>query len=242
MNFAKCWATLFPVTHTCLFCPTPMEVHPFASVWRQICFVCDKQLSRIRFNTCYVCGRLTNQEKRNICSDCEAVHPAEWVINRSVFTYSEFVKQIIWRYKYRGQQQLAKAFGLLMADVIDQCWQTKSFVISYVPLHQQRLKERGFNQAELLAKAIGKRLRLPVIELLKRQRMTQKQSTKGRNERLSTLKGAFCLKQEIDVSKLAQHHILLVDDIYTTGTTLRECAKPLKEQGIENVYSITIAR
>lgn len=183
-----------------------------------------------------------NQEETNICSDCDATDQAEWVYNRSVFSYSAFVKQIVWRYKYRGQMQLAKPLGLLMAAVINQYWPKRKFILSYIPLHKQRLVERGFNQSELLAHVIGRNLGRPVIEMFVRQRGTHRQSVKGRKDRLISLQGAFQLKQGFDPSPYVGCPVLLVDDIYTTGTTLRECAKPLKQHRIENIYSITIAR
>lgn len=219
-----------------------MEIHCFASVWKRICFACNMQLCRIGMQICQVCGRTMNQAKTNICADCHAVHSTEWVYNRSVFTYSEFVKQIVWRYKYKGQLHLAKPLGLLMAEVINQYWRKKKFILSYVPLHKYRLAERGFNQSALLAKTISKCLKFPMIELLVRKRMTDPQSGKSRQERLVDLQAAFQVKQDIDLRQFTGYPILLVDDIYTTGTTLRECAKPLKQQGMKTVYSVTIAR
>ena len=170
------------------------------------------------------------------------VHPSEWVYNRSVFEYTAFVKQIIWRYKYKGQENLAKPLGWLMAETLEQHWGRKKFLLSYVPLHAQRLRERGFNQAKQLATEMGRYLRLPVVDLLVRKRMTHRQSEKRRSERLSSLIGAFSLKPDVKGDQLASAPILLVDDVYTTGATLRECSRPFKEQGIQNVYSITIAR
>ncbi len=203
---------------------------------------CQRQLPWIGAPQCKVCGREMNQRETNICSDCQTIHPSDWVYNRSVFAYTAFVKQIIWRYKYKGQEKLAVPLGRCMAETLEQQWTKKKFVLSYVPLHAQRLSERGFNQAERLAHVIGRYLRLPVVELLVRKRMTQPQSEKGRDERLSALVGAFAVHPDIDLEQLVDREILLVDDIYTTGSTLRECSKPLKEQGIKNVYSITIAR
>lgn len=203
---------------------------------------CKRQLQPIGLLYCEVCGKALKQEKTNLCSDCKQVHPTEWVINRSVFAYTAFVKQIIWRYKYKGQEKLAKPLGWLMAETLKQHWGKKNFLLTFVPLHAQRLRERGFNQAEQLAMVMGQYLHLPVADLLVRKRMTHRQSGKRRNERLSSLIGAFALRPNVDCDQLTSCSILLVDDIYTTGATLRECSKPLKEQGIQHVYSMTIAR
>lgn len=236
------WTALFPTTHTCLFCTTPIRTHRFANIWKQICFACKRQLPFIDSPLCKVCGRVMKQEETNICSDCDAVHPSDWVYNRSVFEYTAFVKQIVWRYKYKGQEKLAEPLGWFMAEILEQHWGKKKFTLSYVPLHTHRLSERGFNQAEQLANVIGRYLRLPVMDLLVRKRLTHRQSEKRRNQRLSSLIGAFALKPDVDLNRIVYREILLVDDVYTTGATLRECSKPFREQAIKNIYSITIAR
>lgn len=242
LSLLEWWKTLFSTTSTCLFCPTPIRTHRYAKLWKQLCSACQLRLQVIDSPFCQVCGRVLKQAKTNICSDCYAVHPVEWVYNRSVFEYNPFVKQLIWRYKYRGQEKLAEPLGWFMAEILEQHWGRRKFTLTYVPLHQHRLSERGFNQAERLASVIGKTLRLPVMELLVRNRMTHRQSEKGRRERLSSLVGAFSIKTGVDLKQLHDRDILLVDDIYTTGATLRECSKPFKRQGVKTIYSITIAR
>lgn len=236
------WNSLFPVTQTCVFCSTPIHAHSFSKIREKICFSCHQRLTWICSPICKVCGRPRKQKEIAVCMDCLSVHPHDWIYNRSIFTYSEFVKQIIWRYKYRGQVNLAKPLSRLMAEVIEQHWGNLHFVLSYVPLHQRRLYERGFNQSELLANELSKRLRFPVTQLLERRRLTDQQSIKRRKERLKSLQNVFRVKEDLDLEHLVKYPILLIDDIYTTGATLRECARPLKQLGMKTVFSITIAR
>ncbi|WP_073154751.1 ComF family protein [Seinonella peptonophila] len=175
-----------------------------------------------------------------ICLDCEQA--SHRLINRSVVEYSAFAKQLIWLYKFRGDQSLAEPIGRMMAENVQINWQKKSFIITYVPLTSERLLERGFNQAQLLAEVIGSQLRMPVIPLLKREHFIGAQSQKGRVERIQSLTNAFSVLEEVSLMLWVDRPVLIVDDIYTTGTTLRECAKPLQIAGVEEICTTTFAR
>lgn len=112
------------------------------------------------------------------------------------------------------------------------------FIILPVPLHRRRYLERGFNQAELLARAWSKHLSLPILKnVLVRSRSTQTQVGLGRVERQKNLVGAFKLKQPLRNSQ-----VILIDDVFTTGSTLQECARVLKEGGAGEVWGVTVAR
>nr|WP_232345517.1 phosphoribosyltransferase family protein [Paenactinomyces guangxiensis] len=89
---------------------------------------------------------------------------------------------------------------------------------------------------------MGKRLGLPVVPLLERCKSTSSQSQRSRQERLLALKNVFRLGKEVNRKQIANKTILIVDDVYTTGTTLRECAKPLRQAGVNDVCSVTFAR
>lgn len=112
------------------------------------------------------------------------------------------------------------------------------FVILPVPLHRRRYLERGFNQAEIIARAWSKHLSLPMLKnVLVRSRPTLTQVGLGRAERQKNLVGAFKLKQPIE-----SPGVILIDDVFTTGSTLQECARVLKEGGAKEVWGVTIAR
>jgi ComF family protein len=109
-----------------------------------------------------------------------------------------------------------------------------------VPLHLKRLGQRGFNQSAVMAGALGRRLDLPVrFDMLVRNQWTEPQTRLSRKERLENVKGAF---EVSDRSSGKGHHILIVDDVFTTGTTLSECAKTLKAAGAAGVYALTVTR
>ena len=108
-----------------------------------------------------------------------------------------------------------------------------------VPLHPTKQRERGFNQAAVLAQALSKRTSLPVGKALRRVRYTKTQTAFDRAERMQNLRHAFCLRPRADVQGL---RVLLVDDVLTTGSTLSECARVLKKAGASSVYAATAAR
>jgi ComF family protein len=108
-----------------------------------------------------------------------------------------------------------------------------------VPLHPLRRRERGYNQAELLARAIGQRMEIPVLDILRRVRNTTTQTHFDRKERMKNLSRAFKISSD---QSIKESQILLVDDVLTTGSTLDECAKVLLAAGAGSVYALAIGR
>ncbi|WP_421381468.1 ComF family protein [Bacillus salacetis] len=152
--------------------------------------------------------------------------------NTSLFLYNEYLKEYLARFKYRGDYVLVKAFTQELQLEISKI---KYDFITTIPLSPERLQERGFNQAEALAREAG----LTTEPLLIR-RHSEKQSKKSRQQRIDS-EEVFEVKsgQEADISNKS---ILIIDDIYTTGTTLRQGAKKLKNAGAREISSITLAR
>jgi len=116
----------------------------------------------------------------------------------------------------------------------------KPAVLVPVPLHSLRVRERGYNQAELLARALGRVSGFPVVNMLRRTRPTTTQTHFDRAHRLKNLRGAFAVKTGISLPD--ECHIILVDDVFTTGATLDECARTLVNEGFPTPDAITIAR
>jgi competence protein ComFC len=130
-----------------------------------------------------------------------------------------------------------------MAEVVQEHYGSRSIDwISFGPLHPDRLWEHGFSQAELLAGVISWKLGIPKASLLERGRPTAQQCRKSRRDRLVSLQGAFRLSPEKRRLSLAGKTIFLVDDVYTTGTTLKECAEPLRRAGAGPILAVTFAR
>ncbi|MEH7444574.1 ComF family protein [Bacillus sp. JJ1122] len=171
----------------------------------------------------------------NVCLDCKRWEDDDkWSgsldKNISMFSYDNFTKEVIAKFKFRGDYILAELFASAFRKAL------LAFQYDYIvpiPLSEERLYERGFNQAEAIIRTAG----CQPTHLLSRIH-TEKQSKKSRHERIH-LEQVFKAETHLD---LRGKTILLVDDIYTTGSTLRHAAKLLKDHGAAKVYSLTLAR
>jgi ComF family protein len=154
---------------------------------------------------------------------------------RSAGPYDGWLKTAIHLFKFEGEsaraEHLAKLLAFPLADLSD------VDALVPVPLHPQRLKERGFNQAELLASMTGKAAGLPVRDLLVRTRDTVHQVGLSAEDRASNVAGAFAAK---DVIERGIRHVVLVDDVFTTGATTGECATALRSGGVFRVSVLTL--
>jgi competence protein ComFC len=232
----------------CLICHTPYD--PMVS-WRYLltlkeedclCSKCRNAFMRINGEICDICGRPfagleSSHRQGRLCTDCVRwQEDDEWkdvlTKNRSVYMYNEFMKELVALWKFRGDYAIVKAFQEEFCHEFYRHFD-HTFLIVPIPLSAERLYERGFNQA----KALAELLHLPIRELLHRHHL-EKQSKKSRRERLQT-KNVFQLSEK---TSLQGKHIVLIDDIYTTGTTLRHAAKVLVKAGAASVSSFTLAR
>lgn len=200
---------------------------------KQLCGDCESELELLMGERCKRCSRLT---KEKICPDCvwwaSQTEPDPLVFNYSVFTYNEHMQTMIAKWKYRGDFILAEAFKHDFIQAFHKRFSEmmKDMLIIPIPLSRERLRERGFNQAKVLADF------LPIENkgLITRVH-SEKQSKMTRSERIST-NNPFKIDEQINKK------IILVDDIYTTGRTLRHAATLLKEHGCPEVYAYTLIR
>lgn len=154
--------------------------------------------------------------------------------NVSVFEYNDEMKEVLSTFKFRGDAALVNVFKQTFVGIYQDKISTLNIDWAIpIPLSKERLYERGFNQAKLLADFLP----LPQLEVLERTHH-EKQSKKSRNERL-TASHVFSMTES---SKIVNKRILLVDDIYTTGSTLRHAAKLLIHNGAASVFSLTLIR
>jgi ComF family protein len=151
------------------------------------------------------------------------------------------VRFVILQFKYNRQLHLRHPVAEWLQEAMnDARLRDRNFdCIVPVPLHPARFRERGFNQAELLARILGQRISVTLSRALERTRYTTTQTAFDRIDRMENLRGAFRLRKRIDMRGL---QVLLVDDILTTGSTLSECARVLREAGALSVYAVTAAR
>ena len=205
-----------------------------------ICEQCSKKLEEVTGEICEKCGRpfsaLDPQfRENNLCVDCVRWNERDSALmkNRSLYVYNDFLQEVIAKWKYRGDAELVKLF----TEQLQKC--AKQFQVDLVvpiPLSEERLYERSFNQAKLLAE----QLPYPLLEALTRPESSSKQSKKSRKERLNT-EERFQMVPSF-LYDLQNKSVLLIDDIYTTGATLHAAADVLKGNGATNIFSITVAR
>uniref|UniRef100_UPI004055EC39 double zinc ribbon domain-containing protein n=1 Tax=Acetatifactor sp. TaxID=1872090 RepID=UPI004055EC39 len=215
-------------------CPVCDEI--VVPLSEQICLGCMDKLKLLTPPWCMRCGKKLNTDEE-FCEDCKKkVH--YFTRGRALYEYQS-VASAIYRMKYGGRREYAEFFGKEMAVYLkDFIAQVKPDGIVPIPLHRRRLNKRGYNQAALLAKALGACTGIPVYErIVRRMKNTAPLKLQNPEERQNNLKKAFIMLEN-DV-KLKT--ILLVDDIYTTGSTINEVTKVLKQGGVLNVYFVTLA-
>jgi ComF family protein len=207
------------------------------------CSDCLQQIPWVQAPLCPCCGRPFQNSPDAPNHLCEQCLRGEFAFDaaHSALVYTGTIRDRIHQLKFGGQLHWAPA----LADLLLQAVGTGPLIcqtdlILPVPLHIKRLKQRGFNQSGLIAQALGKRCALPVPwGVLVRHRFTQPQTRLGRDERLKNVHDAFSVAGP---SLVKGRSILLIDDVFTTGTTLNECARVLKNAGSRKVRALTIAR
>lgn len=214
-------------------CPVCGRVSPDG-----ICAACRKKITPVGETFCLKCGKPLDQEEQEYCSDCER-KKHYFDAGRSLFSYQGDMRRSLYRLKYGNKREYAAVYGREMAKRQGR-WihQMGITLILPVPLHRSRKRQRGYNQAALLARELGRCIGIPVREdLLFRKKKTAPLKTLTGQARRESLRGAFGVSEWIS----AQERILLVDDIYTTGSTADAAALSLKKCGCRKVFVITVA-
>lgn len=203
-----------------------------------ICENCIRCMIFINGKTCFKCGKsLDEKYKSSYCPDCKGKEK-NYDYAFSCFEYIGIGKQIIHKLKYNNKTELAEVISRFLYNKIKD-ENLEIDVIIPVPLNEEKLKKRGFNQSKLISQQLGKRLNIPVYPLLTRIRYTHEQFKLNRLEREKNVEDAFSIRMMYN--KISHKNILLVDDVYTTGSTVNECSRILKLNGARKIYVITAA-
>ncbi len=173
------------------------------------------------------------------CEKCLAMPPRPWSNARALMAMRDSGERVIYQLKFGHATVMARALGELAAPLLDTPDFRRADLIVPVPLHWFRRWQRGYNQAELLARAIAKRLRKPCQLPLRRIHATRRQATLRREERLQNLRHAFSVPRP---SAVQGKIILLIDDVLTTGATLHAASRTLLEAGAREVLVFVAAR
>lgn len=216
--------TLYPDDIKCIVCGN--EIFP-----NRYCICADCSIES-NVNYCIRCGR-HKVGTGDYCSDCSefSVYFDE---ARSPANYEGEARKLVQRFKYGNAPYLAKPMSEYMLDtLLLSDWDIDC--ITFVPIHKKRRKQRGYNQAELLALSLAERVDIPCIPLLEKTESTVNQARLNKAERMKNLHGTFAAAGK------PPDHVLLVDDVMTTGSTASECSKVLKRAGAKVVYLLTFA-
>ncbi len=201
-------------------------------------------------NICPFCGRLGLEQNKDWCGQCDSFIEFK---NREIsykeepdlkvyyaLIYNRFIREQIKRYKFHYQSYLYRVFASIMLESIEELKLGCGIDICfYVPSHRRKMATRGYNQAELLASEIARRLDLEIShkELIKIKR-TKEQNKLDGSKRKDNLKGAYIYNSKRD---LQGKKILLIDDLVTTGSTILETSRILLEEGAESISGLTLA-
>lgn len=199
---------------------------------------------------CAFCRKRLRPGESGMCSNCAdtlpfrcppLIEPCTFVdVMCAPLPYKDDeVREALLRYKFGGKTVYSRLFGRLIAESVRECLTGKYDLISWVPLSEKRLRERGYDQAMLLALAAALELDDVAVETLRKNRNTAPQSgTESADERRANISGAY---EVIDSELVRGKRILLIDDIITTGSTLSECARTLMLAGAEGVVCAAVA-
>ena len=226
-----------------LFYPASCVVCSGNVAWREyLCADCRARAPRIAAPFCAKCsepfsGAITqtfscaNCEHRTLHFDCAV----------AAYRSRGLVRKLVHEFKYGHQRHLRHPLAEWLRETMnDSRLRGRRFdLIVPVPLHPARERERGFNQATLLAELLARQVAVPLCAVLERIRYTTTQTAYDRAERMENLHDAFRLRKNMNVREL---RVLLIDDVLTTGSTLSECARVLKEAGAIAVHAATAAR
>lgn len=226
----------FLIPHQCPCCKRFLEEKE-----KGICSSCLSEIRWIKPPFCSVCGVpfLSPEVDNHPCSSC-TLQKRSFHMARALGYYEGALRVAIHQWKYQEKTSLTSFFGETMGERFSQYWDPSSIdLLLPVPLHPERLRERGFNQSLLLVKALSQRTGIPYQKrLLRKVHPTPPLMELRAGERERVIKGSF---QVMKKEEIEGKSILLVDDVYTTGATVNECAKILLAAGAARVDVFTLA-
>lgn len=226
-----------PLCHVCrafLPCAVGNEVP-------HLCAECLGQISFIDPPLCTVCGAPfeTREGRNHLCGAC-LTHPPFHTCRSAAVLHGP-VQELIHRFKYGGKVHLGHPLGLLAANTLEAFYrEVDPDCIIPVPLHRKRLRQRGYNQSQVLGAVLERKWKVPQeVGNLRRTRWTEPQTGLDAADRVTNVAGAFEVRHP---RRFKGKRVLLVDDVLTTGSTMRACAEALKDVGAAAVAAVTVAR
>lgn len=203
----------------------------------RICADCIPKLSFVQEPFCFKCGKTVYDEREEYCRDCRNLKKS-FEYGFCLLNYDDLAAEIMSDIKYKNKREYLEAFADLLAFRYEKKIEKMcADALVPVPIHRSRMRSRGFNQSELLARHLGKKMHIKVeSDVLQRRKRTRAQKELDSKERLKNLSEAFiCESLPKDLNNL-----IIIDDIYTTGSTIEACTAALKTAGAKNVYYLAV--
>lgn len=207
----------------------------------RLCAACIAAVQRIATPFCGTCGvPLRAADGTACCEDCRGGR--QFGSARAYGVFDGLLRDLVTKLKYGGRRELAEPLGQLVLDVAQDALTIQDYeAIVPVPLHRDRLRERGFNQAFLLARPLAASARIPIVAALGRTIQTQAQVGLSGDARRLNVRNIFAIEPR-SRERVARRNVLLIDDVMTTGATVDECARVLKAAGVARVDAVAVAR
>ena len=234
------FAAFFP--SDCRLCGTPLT-----NISRlPVCQSCLLAMAPISGASCEICGEglsaVTSQLQTRLCGSCQTTRP-HFEKAAAYGPYESELRELIHLLKYEQVASAVGVLGRMLGEAIQKLeLSTRPVLLIPVPLHRSKRRERGFNQAELVARVALKGIELRAelaTDVLERTRLTVSQIGLTRSQRTENIRGAFRVTH---LRRVVGQEVLLVDDVLTTGTTANECARVLRKAGAKKIWVATIAR
>ncbi|MFV0528668.1 MAG: ComF family protein [Lachnospiraceae bacterium] len=202
-----------------------------------VCAACNKHIQVITEPRCKKCGKQIQNPQKEVCVDC-ARTPKAFTQGIAVFPYNSRMQSSILYYKEGGRREYAEFYvqaALRYAHETIRRWRPQ--IVLPVPVHASALRKRGFNPAALLARRMASQMQLPYAEnYLCRKATRRQQKSLGRDQRKRNLRKAFCLGKGFQRCE----RVLLIDDVYTTGSTMEALSRLLKQAGVSEIYFLVL--
>ena len=234
--FQKFLNIFFPDNLSCIICEKDIYNHRYS-----MCDECLSKLSFITGKTCRLCGRkLSNSYEGSICDEClRFTHYFEKGV--SCVSYNDFAKDMIINFKYYHKRYIGRYIGEIMSDYLKGTYIDDIDIVTAVPISRKKEKFKGYNHSHIIGKNISKICRKEYVkDLIIRNKDTIPLKELTRNQREMELSNVFEFNDNY-VNEDKNKTILLVDDIYTTGSTLNECSRILKKSGYNNIIVMTFS-
>lgn len=200
-----------------------------------LCNGCLDEFRPIGSKMCLKCGKPTE----HTVDDCRSCRrwKQDFDFARAGYVYETTLKRFLVSFKFRGISDAERSLDKLVLPSMLADFDQRFDLVTFVPLHRDKLKKRGFNQSKIIADLVARLLDLSIVDTLRKERQTSDQNSLGLEDRRGNIKNAFSACFRYDGKK-----ILLIDDVFTTGSTVSECALVLKGAGAKQVAVFTLAK